>query len=39
MVKRDTILIVDDQELNRVILRNIFEDEYNLLEAETGNRR
>ena len=38
MVKRDTILIVDDQELNRVILRNIFEDEYNLLEAENGEQ-
>ena len=38
MVKKDTILIVDDQELNRVILRNVFEEEYNLLEAENGEQ-
>ena len=38
MIKKDTILIVDDQELNRVILRTVFEDEYNLLEAENGEQ-
>lgn len=36
MKKRDTILIVDDVELNRVILRSIFEGEYQFLEAENG---
>jgi diguanylate cyclase (GGDEF)-like protein/PAS domain S-box-containing protein len=35
--KRDTILIVDDQEVNRAILRAAFEGEYNILEAENGN--
>ena len=38
MTKRDTILIVDDMELNRVILRSLFEKEYNLLEAENGEQ-
>lgn len=35
---RDTILIVDDMEVNRVILREVFEREYNLLEAENGEQ-
>lgn len=35
---RDTILIVDDMELNRAILRSVFEREYNLLEAENGEQ-
>ena len=38
MNKKDTILIVDDMELNRALLRNIFEDDYNLLEAEDGEQ-
>ena len=38
MTQKDTIIIVDDQELNRVILRNVLEDEYNLLEAENGEQ-
>ena len=33
---RDTILIVDDIEVNRIILQSIFERDYNLLEAENG---
>ena len=33
---KETILIADDADLNRAILRNLFEDEYNLLEAENG---
>ena len=33
----DTILIVDDIELNRAILRNILEDDYRIIEAEDGN--
>lgn len=32
--KQETILIADDAEINRAILRNLFETEYNLLEAE-----
>lgn len=36
MITRDTIIIVDDMEINRVILRSIFEKDYNLLEAENG---
>lgn len=33
---RDTLLIVDDMEVNRAILRSLFEQEFNLLEAENG---
>lgn len=36
--KRDMILIVDDMEINRTILRQIFEDRYTPLEAEDGNQ-
>lgn len=32
----ETILIVDDIEMNRQILRIMFESEYNILEAENG---
>lgn len=35
---RDTLLIVDDMEINRTILRTLFESEYNLLEAENGEQ-
>lgn len=34
--KRQQILIVDDEEINRVILREIFRDEYEVLEATDG---
>ncbi len=33
---RDTILIVDDEELNRELLRQIFEDQYEILMAKDG---
>lgn len=36
--QRDTILIVDDREINRAILRSIFASGYNLLEAENGRQ-
>ena len=36
--QRDTILIVDDMEVNRVILSGAFEKDYNLLEAENGEQ-
>lgn len=32
----DTVLIVDDSELNRAILENIFSDDYAIAEAENG---
>lgn len=35
-MRRDTILIVDDQEVNRVILREIFVNTCKILEAEDG---
>lgn len=38
MNKRDTILVVDDMEVNRAILGSLFEGEYNLLEAENGRQ-
>jgi CheY-like chemotaxis protein len=33
---KKTVLITDDVEVNRVILREILKDEYNLLEAGDG---
>lgn len=38
MKKRDTVLIVDDTEINRAVLRNMFEKRYNILEAENGEQ-
>ncbi len=38
MNKRDTLLIVDDMEVNRAILRSLFERQYNILEAENGEQ-
>ena len=35
-MNRDTILIVDDMKTNRMVLRQLFEKEYHLLEAENG---
>ena len=33
---KNSILIVDDQEINRVILAELFKDQYNVLQAENG---
>lgn len=33
---RETVLIIDDEEINRVILSNIFGSEYGIMEAEDG---
>ena len=30
------MLIVDDEEVNRIILSGVFEDEYEILEASNG---
>lgn len=35
---RNILLIVDDIELNRILLRNVFEQEYTILEAENGDQ-
>ena len=35
-MKRDTILIVDDIETNRIILENILQDKYDVLQASSG---
>ncbi len=35
-IRKGTILIVDDEEINRAILANLFEEEYTILEAENG---
>ena len=35
-MKRDTILIVDDIETNRIILENILQDKYEILQAGSG---
>lgn len=34
--KAETLLIVDDEEINRAILANIFRSEYTIMEAEDG---
>ena len=36
MSVRETLLIVDDMEINRAILSTIFENDYNVIEAENG---
>lgn len=36
MSKRTNILLVDDMEINRAILRELFQDTYGILEAENG---
>ncbi len=36
MNSKNTILVVDDVELNRAIISEIFKDEYNIIEAENG---
>ena len=38
MDKRQKILIVDDAEFNRAILKEILGETYNYLEAENGNQ-
>lgn len=38
MKKQETVLIADDAEINRAILRSLFEREYNILEAENGEQ-
>lgn len=38
MTKQETILIADDAEINRAVLRNLFEKNYNILEAENGEQ-
>ena len=38
MTRQETILIADDAEINRAILRSLFEEQYNLLEAENGEQ-
>lgn len=35
--QRDTLLIVDDMEINRAILRGIFENDYKIIEADNGD--
>ncbi|MDR1060341.1 MAG: response regulator [Clostridiales bacterium] len=35
-MKKDTILVVDDIETNRIILEDILEDKYNIVQAESG---
>lgn len=36
--ERDTILIVDDAEVNREILKNLFYEKYRILEADNGDK-
>ena len=36
MAKDSTILIVDDIEINRTLLAEIFRNEYTIIEAEDG---
>ena len=34
--ERLTVLVVDDQKMNRLILRNLLEEEYDVVEASDG---
>ena len=36
MEKKQTILIADDVEVNRAILREMFEGQFSILEAKNG---
>lgn len=36
MMDRRKILIVDDEEVNRKLLANVFHTEYDIIEAENG---
>ena len=36
--EKNALLIVDDEELNRAILANIFQTDYDILEAEDGQQ-
>ena len=38
MGKRNILLLVDDMEINRIILREVFKKEYRILEAENGEQ-
>lgn len=35
---KNSILIVDDQEINRAVLAETFKEDYNIIEAESGER-
>ena len=37
-MKKNTILIVEDVLINRMMLAEIFNDEYEILEAETARK-
>ncbi len=37
-MNRDTLLIVDDMEINRAVLRSLFEEQYDIIEAENGEQ-
>ncbi|MEG1028243.1 MAG: response regulator, partial [Oscillospiraceae bacterium] len=37
MDKKQTILIVDDNDINRNILANLLQEEYEIIQAENGN--
>ncbi len=37
-MKKQTMLIVDDSQLARTILKDIFDDEYSVLEASNGEK-
>ena len=38
LFEQATVLIVDDQEINRKLLRKILSDDYNIMEAEDGEK-
>ena len=38
MEKENTVLIVDDEKVNRLNLKKILEDSYEIVEAENGQQ-
>ena len=36
IIEKNTILIADDAEINREMIKFIFDEQYNIIEAENG---
>ena len=38
IIEKNTILIADDAEINREMIKFIFDEQYNIIEAENGEQ-